>query len=283
MLESHYFAQQIISMLAALFLRLTKYAWFRRLVWKPIYEMVARKYKAHQWYFMNYGYTPNESEQPLEVHEKDEMNRYQIQLYHYLAIKAPVEGSDMLEVGSGRGGGANYIAEYLKPKSMTGMDLAQNAVDLSNRDHDQPNLRYIQGNAEDLPLEDDSMDVVINVESCHAYGSVPNFLSEVKRVLRPGGMLVLTDLRGPDGMAKLRAQISTCGMRQIDEDDITDNVVRAIEEEEPLKKKRIEENLPKSMWNAFREFGGATNSQIHLQLKSRDLIYSRFVLKNDLS
>lgn len=281
-LESFYFADQFQTMLAALFLKLTKYAWFRRLVWKPIYEMVARKYKAHQWYFMNYGYTPFDYEEPLELQEKDEINRYQIQLYHFLAIKVPVEGSDMLEVGSGRGGGASYIAEYLKPNSMTGMDLAQNAVDLSNRDHNQPNLRYIQGNAEKIPLDDHCMDAVINVESCHAYGSVPNFLSEVKRVLRPDGILVLTDLRGHEGMDKLREQINSCGMKVLEEEDITDNVVRAIEEEEPLKKKRIEENLPKSMWNAFREFGGATNSQIHLQLKSRDLIYTRFVLKNSL-
>jgi len=268
-------------MLAALFLRLTKYTWFRRLVWKPIYEMVANKYKAQQWYFMNYGYTPFDCESKLELHENDEINRYQIQLYHYLAVKAEIKDRDVLEVGSGRGGGANYIAGYLKPNSMTGMDLAMNAVKLSNRDHNQANLNYIQGNAENIPMETDSVDVVINVESCHAYGSVPNFLDQVKRVLRSGGMLVLTDLRSPEGMDKLRKQIAQCGMTLLEEEDITDNVVRAIEEEEPIKKKRIEENLPKSMWNAFREFGGATNSQIHLQLKGRDLIYSRFVLKNN--
>ena len=267
-------------MWAAVFLKLTKFSWFRRLVWKPIYEYVARKYRAQSWYFMNYGYTPDEKEGRLELQEKDEVNRYQIQLYHFLAVKAPIEGNELLEVGSGRGGGSAYIAEYLNPKQITGMDLASNAVKLANADHDLPNLHYIQGNAESIPMDDNSRDVVINVESCHAYGSVPNFLAEVKRVLRQNGRLVFTDLRSPEGMEKLEYEIGNCGMELIDEDDITAQVVEAIELEEPLKQTRIRENLPKSMWNAFEEFGGAVGSQIHLQLKSRDLIYKRFVLNN---
>jgi len=230
---------------------------------------------------MNYGYTPKEYESPLSLAEKDEINRYQIQLYHYLAVKAEIADREILEVGSGRGGGAAYIAKYLKPKDIIGMDLASNAVKLANSDHVFPNLKYIQGNAESMPLADDSRDVVINVESCHAYGSVTNFLAEVTRVLRHGGHLVLTDLRSPEGMDKLKKELEACPMRIIEEEDITSEVVQAIELEEPIKQKRIRENLPKSMWNAFEEFGGAVGSQIHLQLKSRELIYSRFVLKNE--
>jgi ubiquinone/menaquinone biosynthesis C-methylase UbiE len=47
----------------------------------------------------------------------------------------------------------------------------------------------------DMPFGPDSFDVVLNVESCHAYRDQAQFLREVARVLRPGGKLHLVDVR----------------------------------------------------------------------------------------
>src|SRR5690606_30025341 len=113
----------------------------------------------------------------------------------------------LLEVGSGRGGGARHIAETLKPASYTGMDIAPSAVDLANKMHALPNLKFIQGSAENIPLADNSVDVVINVESCHAYGSVSKFFSEVKRVLKPGGYFLMVDFRRSKNMTILKDQL----------------------------------------------------------------------------
>ncbi len=44
---------------------------------------------------------------------------------------------------------------------------------------------------------------MINIESSHCYGSMTRFLSEVSRVLRPNGYLLLADLRGTDGVEVL--------------------------------------------------------------------------------
>src|SRR5438874_451954 len=117
-------------MIAQLFLKLTDYPAFRRIIWKPIYEILAKKFKTADWHFMNYGYVPFEFEEPLQLQDKDEINRYSLQLYHYLASFVDIKGSEMLEVGSGRGGGAKYISEYLKPTKITGLDIAHNAVRL---------------------------------------------------------------------------------------------------------------------------------------------------------
>ena len=265
-------------MLSKIFLELTEYPWFRRLVWRPIYQSLASKFKNENWHFMNYGYEPAGDEEPLWLPEEESIHRYALQLYHYLAVKIPIEGMDVLEVGSGRGGGARYIAQYLKPKSMTGMDLASNAVAFSNKNHYSSNLKYITGNAEKITLPNECIDVIINVESCHAYGSVDNFLSEVKRVLKPGGHFLITDLRGVPGMEILRNQLKKSGLKLLEEEDITNNVVEAIEKEDDLKWKRIKESIPNWLQGAFGEFGGAVGSQIHLQLKHRDLIYFRFKL-----
>jgi hypothetical protein len=67
-------------------------------------------------------------------------------------------------------------------------------------------------------------------------------------------------------------------MEIIHEEDITDNVIKAIELEEPLKQKRIKEHVPKWFQNMFSEFAGVKGSKIHEDLRSRKLIYYRFLL-----
>ena len=266
-------------MLAQSFLKLTDYPAFRRLIWKPVYETLAKRIKVPDWHFMNYGYVPSENETPLELNSKDEINRYSLQLYHYLVSIVDLTGTEMLEVGSGRGGGAKYIYEYLKPKKVTGLDIAQNAVQLANKNFASAGLQFIQGNAENLPFEDESFDVVFNVESCHAYGSVPAFLHEVKRVLRPGGYFLCTDIRSPNGMQTLKRNLLETGMHLHLQNDITENVIRAIELEDPGKQQRISENIPKWLIKPFRQFAGVKGSKIHEDLKAFGLVYHRFVLQ----
>jgi ubiquinone/menaquinone biosynthesis C-methylase UbiE len=266
-------------MISRLFLELTEFAWFRRLVWKPVYQMLASKFPTDTWSFMNYGYDTHIHEDILLLQEKDEIHRYAIQHYHFLAVKTLIKGKDVLEVGSGRGGGSHYIATNLHPKSMTGMDLASKAVELCNKNFVSNNLKYITGNAENIPLETSSRDVIINVESCHAYGSVDNFLAEVKRVLRPGGHLLLTDIRGNAGKDLLVEKLLNSDMEIIEEEDITLNVVNAIEKEDKIKWKRIRQSVPRWLHTYFSEFAGSVGSQTHKQLKNRDLVYFRFVLR----
>ena len=54
--------------------------------------------------------------------------------------------------------------------------------------------RFEVGDAEHLPLEDGTFDVVTNVESSHTYPNLRAFLTEVRRVLTKGGLFLYTDL-----------------------------------------------------------------------------------------
>jgi ubiquinone/menaquinone biosynthesis C-methylase UbiE len=266
-------------MISRLFLALTEYAWFRKMVWKSVYQLLAKKFPTATWSFMNYGYASDVKPRMLPLSDAEEIHRYAIQHYHYLAAKTVIRDMDVLEVGSGRGGGSHYIATRLHPKSMIGMDLASRAVDLCNRNFTFHNLKYITGNAEQIPLDSNSRDVVINVESCHAYGSVDRFLAEVKRVLKPGGILLLTDIRGNEGKDKLVEKLFNSGLEMVEEEDITLNVVKAIEMEDKVKWLRIRRSVPRWLHSFFSEFAGSVGSQTHLQLNSRELVYFRFVLR----
>ena len=53
---------------------------------------------------------------------------------------------------------------------------------------------------------------MLNVESCHAYGDVGKFISEVKRVLKPEGVLALVDFRDAEKMNILRDQLKGSGL-----------------------------------------------------------------------
>jgi ubiquinone/menaquinone biosynthesis C-methylase UbiE len=256
-----------------------RFAWFKRLNAKVTYELLAKRISAEDWQFMNYGYMPDSDEPPVSLPDDRKIQKYPMQMYHYLAARADLKGKYVLEVGSGRGGGAKYIAGTLQPASYIGMDIAQSAVDLSNKIHLLPNLRFIQGSAESIPLADNSIDVVLNVESCHAYGSVDKFLSEVKRVLKPGGYLLLVDFRDVKNMDLLRTQLRNTGMEWIEEKNIAPNVVRAMEAEDDVKKERIKTLFPEKWQKLFGEFAGVVGSRIHLNLKSGARLYYRFVLR----
>jgi SAM-dependent methyltransferase len=254
------------------------FAWFKRINAKISYEMLAKYIPANDWHFMNYGYVPNSEEEALNLPNDPSIQRYPMQMYHSLAKKAEIEGSIVLEVGSGRGGGAKHVASQLKPASYTGLDLAKNAVDLANKIHQVPNLKFIQGSAEEIPLPSESIDVVLNVESCHAYGSVDKFLSEVKRVLKPGGHLLLVDFRYTPQMPLFQEQIKNSGLRMISEEDITSNVVKAIEAEDDMKTARIRKLFPPKWQKLFSEFAGVVGSKFHRNLVERERLYYRYVL-----
>ncbi len=273
------FLQKHPPMLAKIFLELTEFSWFRRIAWKPIYNHLAKKFPFEDWVFMNYGFEPDDPSTRPQLLENDEPDRYPLQLYHFLATQTEVAGKQMLEVGSGRGGGASYIARYLKPAEIIGMDIADNAVEFANKRHQSPNLRYVAGNAENIPFEDGRFDVVINVESSHAYGSVANFFAEVKRVLRPGGYFVITDMRDPKNLPALEETLLGSGLHLVGKKVISPNVVKAIELEDDLKRARISRQVPARYVKMIEEFGGVKGSQIDKNLRSGSLVYFWYVLK----
>ena len=93
------------------------------------------------------------------------------------------------------------------------------------------------------------------------------------------GILVIADMRGVPGLDLLRQQLQDSGMTLQEETDITQNVLAAIEAEDPIKKDRIRRLAPGWMKGAFEEFAGVKHSAVHRDLESRDLIYYRWKLQ----
>ena len=256
--------------------------WFRKVTKLEMYQWMARMHQKKSWSFMNYGYASLEEDaERLPLMEADEPNRYCIQLYHHVVESVDLKGKRILEVGSGRGGGADYLQRYLEPHTVVGIDYSPRAVVLANRHYGprRVGLSYVPGDAEALPFDDDSFDVIVNVESSHCYRAMPAFLAEVGRVLRPGGYFLFADFRSGDQLTDLDAELRHSGLVEQSRQDITSNVVRALDLDNARKHAQIERNAPWWIAKVVGQFAGLKGSRIYRQFVGRDLIYMRFVLQ----
>jgi ubiquinone/menaquinone biosynthesis C-methylase UbiE len=254
----------------------------KRKLWRWWYEFLANSYQKSDWQFMNYGFADLNSElKPLNLTSEEEENRYFIQLYQYVTSATNLEGKKVLEVGSGRGGGASFMAKTFKPEQIIGVDFSEQNTQLANKLYNFPNLLYKQGDSENLPFDNDTFDVIINVESSHCYGSMTKFVQEVKRVLKLGGIFSWVDLRPAGELENLEKSFAKSGLKQIKKDNITSNVVKALELVNESKQDLININVPKFLRQAFQEFAGVKDSKIYNGFVNGEMIYLSYILEKE--
>lgn len=256
----------------------------RRTMWRMFFDLLAARFgEVGWWTLMNYGYAdPGCRTTELALLPEDDAERYPIALYHHVATLAPLEGCEVLEIGCGRGGGASYVARYLKPARMAGIDLSGKAIKFCSSRHRLSNLQFQQGDAERLPFADSSFDAVINVESSFCYPSIDRFFAEVTRVLRPGGHLHYTDLRLAHEIAEWRAAMARSGLQTVVEHDITSNVVEALHRDSPRRKaggRRIVSGAFSSIADVFT---GVDGTRIPSLLARREMLYFSFLLRKPM-
>jgi hypothetical protein len=72
------------------------------------------------------------------------------------------------------------------------VEIAPDAVAHAANAYGRENLSFLRGDARALPLPDASRDVVVSFETIEHFAEHQRFLEEVRRVLRPGGLLVVS-------------------------------------------------------------------------------------------
>jgi len=253
---------------------------FRRRMMRTWYEFLVVLDRNKDITFMNYGYCGlGTAENQLALNAAEQSNRYSIQLYQHLAGAVDLRNKDVAEIGSGRGGGAAYISRTLKPRSMVGIDISRKAIEFCRNYYSNGNLSFVHGDAENIPLADHAVDAVINLESSHCYGSMTRFLSEVRRVLRPGGYFLFSDHRDHDRTAVLRRQLNEAGLKLMAETDITQNVVRALELDNDRKQQLIKRTCPKVLHREAGEFAALKGTRTFEAFKTGYSRYLSFVLQ----
>ncbi|MET4570475.1 glycosyltransferase [Rhodanobacter soli] len=112
-------------------------------------------------------------------------------LHRYAWCARLVEGKDVLDIACGEGYGSAMLAH--RARSVKGVDIAGDAVAHASATYQGIHgLEFMQGNAAEIPLDDNSVDVVVSFETIEHHDRHREMLSEIRRVLRPDGLLVIS-------------------------------------------------------------------------------------------
>jgi SAM-dependent methyltransferase len=109
--------------------------------------------------------------------------------YHFAAPM--VAGRKVLDIACGAGYGSALLARTAT--RVVGADISQAAVDhASARYASISNVEFRQADGTALPFADGSFDVVVSFETIEHLEPQEAFLDEVRRVLRPGGLVIMS-------------------------------------------------------------------------------------------
>ncbi len=255
--------------------------WQANLLWKFWYPLLTRRMRNSPVVFLNYGYADDapETKQPALL-EKDEPDRVCLQLYDRVVQPVDLHGLTVLEVSCGHGGGAAYMARYLKPKSMHGIDRNARAIALCKQIHPMDGLTFSCGNALALDFPDGDFDAVVNVEASHCYPDIPRFFHEVYRVLRPGGHFLYADFRDVPDRALLQKQLAESGLEMVYCADISSNVLLGMQRNTQRYMKLIRQLVPRPLRKLAMRFAGVPGSAIYcIGLQSGETVYLCYHLR----
>ena len=103
----------------------------------------------------------------------------------------------LLDIASGRGGAAIRAFQRYGVRAL-GIDFTGYNVERATLNARQrgvwPNVRFQIGDAHNLPIRDEAMSLVWSIESPAHFRDKARFLSEVSRILKPGGVFAMTEL-----------------------------------------------------------------------------------------
>lgn len=102
---------------------------------------------------------------------------------------------NLLDIATGEGGFIRLLTNFLKEyRSITGIDNNGYALTTAYGAFENENIRFVQMDAQVMGFAENSFDCVNVSASLHHLANIPTVLSEMKRVLKPGGRLVVSEM-----------------------------------------------------------------------------------------
>lgn len=117
-------------------------------------------------------------------------------LHRYRLAQTLAMDKDVLDVACGEGYGSDLIAEVAL--SVAGVDISADAVDNARQTYSRTNLCFIQGSCTALPCDDASFDLVVSFETIEHHDQHELMVLELRRVLRPSGVLLISSPNRPE-------------------------------------------------------------------------------------
>jgi len=111
-------------------------------------------------------------------------------LHRYAIAGEYVKDKIVLDIACGEGYGSNLLSK--NARAVTGVDIDARTIKAASGKYSKNNLKFIQGRVEDIPAAENSFDVVVSFETLEHSSEHGKIFSEIKRVLKPGGLLIIS-------------------------------------------------------------------------------------------
>jgi ubiquinone/menaquinone biosynthesis C-methylase UbiE len=225
--------------------------------------------------FLNYGYADSPDDQSSVRLPASTLDRLSVKLVLELIGNGELDGRRILDVGSGRGGTIATLLDHFTPESATGVELSPAACAFARRTARDSRSTFLVADAQHLPFQDASFDVVTNVESAHCYPDIDRFDHEVLRVLTPGGAFFYTDILPASSLADRRARLRSLGLGFEVDRDITAQVLDACDQ---TAKRRLA-SFATAKDPMLRDFLAIEGSPTYEAMRNRENIYVMWRLR----
>lgn len=111
-------------------------------------------------------------------------------LHRYAIAKDYIKGKSVLDIASGEGYGSNLLS--LDAASVIGVDIDPESVKNASKKYHKSNLEFIVGSADLIPVNSNSIDVVVSFETLEHHDKHQEMFLEIKRVLKKEGILIIS-------------------------------------------------------------------------------------------
>lgn len=116
-----------------------------------------------------------------------------------MAKKWGITEGRFLDVGTGTGILAIEFAKSIPGVEVTGLDLSDVVLELARENFQKSKaplkVSFEKGDAEDIPFEDDTFDLVVSSNTLHLIKNPIRMFDEIHRVLKPEGRFIISDHR----------------------------------------------------------------------------------------
>lgn len=114
-----------------------------------------------------------------------------IHLNRYSMVKSVCEGKRVLDAACGEGYGSYFLKKW-GAKEVYGLDIDVEAVKKADHIFGSSDVKFQCHTVEELPFPDYYFDMIVSFETIEHIDRPEDFLKEVHRVLKPGGMIILS-------------------------------------------------------------------------------------------
>ncbi len=138
-------------------------------------------------------------------------------LHRYSFALQFVIDKTVLDIACGEGYGCELMGQVAR--EVIGIDVDAATIDLAQKRYTCPNLSFRTGTTDAIPLGDESVDVVVSFETIEHVNDQNAFWCEIKRVLRKGGVLVISSPNA-DVYNRQRARKNPFHIRELSKEEL---------------------------------------------------------------